>query len=71
MLHFTFEIQCLLVKEGEEPLTVSTRVMDLYFHNYIQVAYHVCKSFLDDGWILQEVVMGNYQFTRLSYEELD
>lgn len=69
MLHFTFEIQCLLVKDGLEPLTVSTRVMDLYYHNHIEVAYHICKSYIEDGWGLQEIVLGNYQFTRLSYEE--
>lgn len=69
MTHFTFDIQCLLVKEGQEPITVTTRVMDLYFHTYIQVAYHVCKSYIKDGWNLQEVVLGNYQFTDLSYEE--
>ena len=69
MTHFTFDIQCLLVKEGHEPITVTTRVMDLYFHTYIQVAYYVCKSYIKDGWNLQEVVLGNYQFTDLSYEE--
>jgi hypothetical protein len=69
MLHFTFEIQCLLVKEGETPLVVQTRVMDLYFHTYVQVAYHTCKSFIQDGWNLQEVAIGNYQFTTLSYDE--
>ena len=60
--HFHFELVVHLVKFGEKPMFMTKRVMDVYMSIYVDVAYNMAKSYIQNGWKIEKIEIRDYQF---------
>jgi hypothetical protein len=49
MPHYHFELHILLVKDGEQPIHMTKRVMDIYLTVIMQIAYNMAQSYIQCG----------------------
>jgi hypothetical protein len=62
MPHYHFELHILLVKDGEQPIHMTKRVMDIYLTVIMQIAFNMAQSYIQSGWVLEKVETKNFIF---------
>jgi hypothetical protein len=62
MPHYHFELHILLVKDGEQPIHMTKRVMDIYLTVIMQIAYNMAQSYIQCGWVIEKVETKNFIF---------
>ena len=62
MPHYHFELHILLVKDGEQPIHMTKRVMDIYLTVIMQIAYNMAQSYIQKGWIIKQIETKNFIF---------
>jgi hypothetical protein len=62
MPHYHFELHILLVKDGEQPIHMTKRVMDIYLTVIVQIAYNMAQSYIQKGWIIKQIETKNFIF---------
>lgn len=64
MPNFSFLLHIILVKAGEQPVHMTRRVLDLYMSTYVQLAYHMARSYIDVGWSIGTIEMVDFVFLK-------
>ncbi len=41
---------------------MTKRVVDVYMSIYVEVAYNMAKSYIQDGWRIEKIELRDYQF---------
>jgi hypothetical protein len=60
MPHFHFELHLTLVKFGEQPIHMTKQVMDIYMSIIHEVAYSMAKSYIEQGWRVEQLECRNF-----------
>lgn len=59
---YTFELHVVLKKFKEQPVHMTKRVVDTYATIIVELAYQMCRSYIDAGWRVDTIECRDYHF---------
>lgn len=62
MPHYSFDVIVTLVKFGEQPVVMTRRTLDVYMSIVTELAYNMSQSYLNKGWRISSITVGNFDF---------